>query len=127
MSRAGQRARLDRLLEAIGPKIQRIRVEGAGTAEELSGPEPPFIVNETTGKRTYVSPNTLGMLRAKKRSRKRARKKAKMEAAKASASPSAPSDPPRLPTHEEVMEATRKEWAEREAKAAALAAAKPKP
>jgi hypothetical protein len=28
MSRAGQRARLDKLLEAIGPKIQRIRVEG---------------------------------------------------------------------------------------------------
>jgi hypothetical protein len=83
VSRAGQRARLDRLLEKIGPRIERVRVAGAGTAEELSGPEPPFIIDELTGRRIYVSPNTLGMFEAKKEE---------------AASPDPSSSPPRLPT-----------------------------
>jgi hypothetical protein len=54
---------LDRLLEAIGPKIERVRIEGVGTAAELSGPEPPFIVDEVTGRRIYVSPTTAAMIK----------------------------------------------------------------
>jgi hypothetical protein len=47
MSRAGQRARLDKLLEAIGPKIQRIRVEGGmPPAVAPAGPPPVATRNE---------------------------------------------------------------------------------
>jgi hypothetical protein len=94
---------LDKLLAAIGPKLERIRVEGAGTAEELSGPEPPFVVDPTTGKRIYVSPASFGMFE---------------EAAKAPASPS----PPTLPTFRELVATCREEERKHEAQAAARAA-----
>jgi hypothetical protein len=120
MSRAGQRARLDRLLELIGPKIQRIRVEGAGTAEELSGPEPPFIVDEVTGRRIYVSPTTAAMIKG-----------GGLAAADAAKSPTSPNPPPRAPTHAELVQACREEARNKAvqaaARAAAGAAAKPKP
>jgi hypothetical protein len=117
MSRAGQRARLDRLLEKIGPKIERVRVEGAGTAEELSGPEPPFIVDEVTGRRIYVSPTTAARIKG-----------GGLAAADAAKSPTSP---PRPPTFRELAEACREEArdkaAQAAARAAARAAAKPKP
>jgi hypothetical protein len=48
MSRAGQRARLDKLLELIGPKIQRIRVEGGMPPTDApAGPASTTTVSRT--------------------------------------------------------------------------------
>jgi hypothetical protein len=113
MSRGGQRARLDRLLELIGPRIQRIRVEGVGTAAELGGPEPPFIIDELTGRRIYVSPATAAMIKG--------------GGLAASDAAKSPTSPPRPPTHGELVEACREEARDKAAQAAARAASKLKP
>jgi hypothetical protein len=55
MSRAGQRARLDKLLEAIGPKLQRIRVEGGPAGMQ---PGPMTCSTNAGGVRTWSSPDT---------------------------------------------------------------------
>jgi hypothetical protein len=115
MSRAGQRARLDRLLEKIGPKLERIRVEGAASAGELGGPEPPCIIDELTGRRIYVSAATLGMRKAEK---------AEKDAAKAPASPNSPASPQRPLTHAELVASAKEEAQARAAQAAAKAASK---
>jgi hypothetical protein len=108
MSRAGQRARLDRLLEKIGPRLERIRVEGAASPGELSGTEPPFVIDELTGRRIYVSEASIARLKGL----------AAADAVKASASRV------RLPTDEELAESPEEANA-RLARAAAKDAAPP--
>jgi hypothetical protein len=102
----------------IGPKIQRVRIEGVGTAAELGGPEPPFIVDETTGRRIYGSYAS-------------AASSFEHKAAKAAASAASSTSPSRPPTFRELAGECRKAASDRAAKAAARAAAavasKPKP
>jgi hypothetical protein len=55
MSRAGQRARLDKLLEMIGPRIERIRVEGGPAGMQ---PGPLTCSTNAGGVQTWSSPDT---------------------------------------------------------------------